>query len=162
MKKSALAVYPDSVLRKKSVDISKEEADKLGPKLVSLMISNGGIGLAAPQIGISKRMAVVSEKADEKISKPLVLINPRIIKTAGRTGIQEGCLSLESISAEVPRSSIIKVETGLRGERRVIEAEGMLAIVIQHEMDHLDGILFPDRLGFFKRKYLYLKAKKKR
>jgi len=155
-----IIIYPDPVLRRKNTDVGNEEVQYLYSQLVTEMINHGGVGLAAPQIGVNKRIAVVSEKADEKLQKPLALVNPEIIQMEGRQSIEEGCLSIAGVTASVPRAAKIKVETGIGRDRKVIEAESLLAIVIQHETDHLNGILFPDRLKFHKKIWYLMKARR--
>ncbi|MFW6129539.1 MAG: peptide deformylase [Atribacterota bacterium] len=154
-----LIKYPDSILRKVCKKIEDKEYEKIYQELIAAMISYGGIGLAAPQIGINKRIAVVSPNADSKMEKPLVLINPEIKNEQGKQSIEEGCLSLPGINASVPRADKIEVETGPDEQREILIADGLLSIVIQHEVDHLKGILFPDRLNSPKRLYYFLKAR---
>jgi peptide deformylase len=154
-----IRIYPDSILRKKAEEITDKNIEGLYQKLVTGMINYGGIGLAAPQIGIDKSIAVVSEKVDEKLEKPLMLVNPKILECSGNQSIEEGCLSVLGINTHVPRAYKIKVETGSANERKIIVAEDLLAIVIQHEIDHLNGILFPDRLQFPKRLWYLFKAR---
>ncbi len=154
-----IRIYPNSMLRKKSQSIKNEDIDKLYGELITGMINYGGIGLAAPQIGISKSIAVISDKADDKLNKPLLLVNPKIIESSGIQAIEEGCLSVMGINAYVPRAYRIKVETGLDSSREIIEAEDLLAIVIQHEIDHLNGILFPDHLKLSQRIWNLFKAR---
>jgi peptide deformylase len=116
------------------------------------MIVSRGVGLAAPQVGIAKLVAVVNPEPEEQKSL-LKMANPRIIWTSKETeAIEEGCLSVPGIRGEVVRHLKIKVayqdETG---KERTLEAEGLLARIIQHELDHLNGVLFIDRLSFAKR-----------
>ncbi len=157
-----LRLYPDDILRKKAAEASDEEAAELFPRLITSMYNYSGIGLAAPQVGIDRQVAVVSETADESLDKPLLLLNPRIIESSGSFSIEEGCLSVAGVTAPVPRSASIKVETGPGSDRQVIEAGGLLSVVIQHEIDHLNGILFPDRLSSHKRIWYLLKAARKK
>ncbi len=152
-----IKIYPNPILRIKTNDVTYEEAEKLKPTLIDKMINYSGIGLAACQIGISRKIAVVSEKATG--DKPLFLINPVILETKGKQSIEEGCLSIKGITSFVPRAAFIKVETGIEGEKKIIEADGLLAIVIQHEIDHLNGILFIDRLNLPKKLWCLLKAR---
>ena len=153
-----LRIYPDSVLRKKNSDITAAEIEELYGLLVTSMISYGGIGIAAPQIGISKNAAILSQDLFEGMDKPLMLINPRIIEGTGFQSIEEACLSVYGIAAYVPRNYDIKIETGVGDDRKVIELQEMPAIVAQHEIDHLNGILFPDRLKIPKRYWCLLKS----
>ncbi|MBN2407222.1 MAG: peptide deformylase [Elusimicrobia bacterium] len=153
-----LRIYPDPILRKKSEKVVKDDLDKIYSEMVTAMIIFKGIGLAAPQIGLDKSIAVISEQASDDMNKPLILVNPVILERKGEQSIEESCLSVKGVSAHVPRSAVVKIETGPDEERGIIIASGLLAIVIQHEIDHLNGILFPDRLGFLKRRWALIKA----
>lgn len=120
--------------------------------LLDTMRADKGIGLAANQIGVARRVAVVSP--DDGLG-PLVLIDPVLIERQGRTVQEEGCLSIPEIYGEVPRAQRVVVETtSLEGVRIRTEATELRARVIQHEMDHLDGILFIDYLSPLKRRLL--------
>jgi len=153
MSKLDIKIYPDSVLRKKAQPLKAvgEDEQRLADDMIETMRYGSGVGLAAPQVGILKRIIVI--EAIEKNSSPLILINPRLLKKKGRSSFCEGCLSIPEATCDITRSSWILVEgLNIKGELLKIEALGLLARVIQHEMDHLDGILFIDRIGFFKRK----------
>lgn len=157
-----IKLYPESVLRKKAKDINHEDIDKLSRAMLTAMISNHGVGLAGPQVGISKNIAVISPQASPRLDSPLVLINPKIIERSGESSIEEGCLSVYGVTGEVERNAHVAVETGLPGQRETIQADGLLATVIQHEIDHLNGILFPDRMAFPKRTWKLFKSRIKR
>ncbi|MDP2921796.1 MAG: peptide deformylase [Candidatus Omnitrophota bacterium] len=154
MAKLEIKIYPDPVLRKKAANVEKAGSGerKLAYDMIETMRSANGVGLAAPQVGISKRIIVVEDaEGDEKIS--LTLINPKITQKKGRVKFCEGCLSLPGISNDVIRPEFITVEAlNLDGEPIKINADGLLARIIQHETDHLDGIMFIDKLSFLKRK----------
>jgi len=109
------------------------------------MYSGNGIGLAAPQVGVNQR--VITVDLQKKRSKPFALINPEVVRAEGEYESEEGCLSCPGLSAMVKRAKSVTV-TGLdpKGRNVTIEAEELLAVVLQHEVDHLDGILFIDRL----------------
>ncbi|HOJ84493.1 MAG TPA: peptide deformylase [Bacillota bacterium] len=110
--------------------------------MAETMYENKGVALAAPQIGIAKRLIVVDPGEDRLIK----LINPRCLEWEGETVDVEGCLSIPGIYGEVPRASRVLVEAlDTRGKQLRLEAEGFLARILQHEIDHLDGILFLDR-----------------
>ncbi len=157
-----IKLYPDSILRKKAGNIKDEDIRKLSKAMLTTMITNQGIGLAGPQVGLSKNIAIISPQVSQELKSHLVLINPEIIEVSGESEYEEGCLSVYGISGKVKRNSDIVVETGLPGERKIIKAEGLLATVIQHEIDHLNGILFPDRMVFPKRAWNLLKSRIKR
>ncbi|MDP2911517.1 MAG: peptide deformylase [Candidatus Omnitrophota bacterium] len=154
MAKLEIKIYPDPVLRKKAKPVEKTGIDeqKLAYDMIETMRSAKGVGLAAPQVGVSKRMIVVEDiEGDNKVV--LTLINPKITQKKGKVKFCEGCLSLPGISSDVVRPEFITVEAqNLDGDLLKINAEGLLARIIQHEMDHLDGIVFIDRISFLKRK----------
>lgn len=145
--------YPDKVLRKKALSIRKvgDKEKALAQDMLETMRSARGVGLAAPQVGISKRLIVIEALGED--AEPLALVNPKILKKKGKSSYCEGCLSVPELTSDVTRPEWIAVEAlDLDGKPVKIETGGLLARVIQHEADHLDGVLFIDRLGFFKRK----------
>ncbi len=149
-----IKIYPDPVLRKKSENVTSidKEIGKLIKDMFEIMEEADGIGLAAPQIGISKRIVVIS--INEKKFDRLALINPVIESYSTQTTVmEEGCLSVPGVNAEVERPQTIVVKSLTRSGRLVeISAEDLLARVLQHEIDHLDGILFIDRVNSQERK----------
>jgi peptide deformylase len=159
MEKTVLKIklYPDPVLRKKTYlvkEITSEQQDILG-KMTQLMYENSGIGLAAPQIGINASMIVVD------IGTGLYkLINPRIIKREGSQVQEEGCLSVPGVCIKIKRAKKILVQAQDEFAKPVtIEAEGLLACVFQHEIDHLKGRLIVDYASFFQRLKIRRKLK---
>ncbi|MCS7087891.1 MAG: peptide deformylase [Thermoflexales bacterium] len=143
----------DPVLRRKAKKVEKitKETQRLIDDMVETMRAADGIGLAAPQVGVSQRIAVVEIEADENVpgsGKLYVLINPEIVARSEEEQVGvEGCLSIPGWQGEVARPARITVRALDRnGQRYRLEAEGLLARVILHEIDHLDGILFLDRL----------------
>lgn len=153
MAKLDIRIYPDPILKKKSRSVKKitEKERKLSYDMIEAMRSNEGVGLAAPQVGISKRIIVVEDQ--ENNNQALILIDPRIVKRRGKSHFCEGCLSVPGVTSDIVRAESIAVESlNLDGEVLKIETSGILARIIQHEIDHLDGVLFIDRVSFFKRK----------
>lgn len=146
--------YPDPVLTKKAEKIEKiyQDIQKLIDNMVETMYAAPGVGLAAPQVGRSIRLIVLDPSVRNEEGKLTVLINPEIIEKDGEAIMKEGCLSVPGLEAEIKRAENISV-TGLdrNGNAVNIHAKGFLARVIQHEIDHLDGILLLDRIGFIKR-----------
>lgn len=143
----------DPVLRRKAKKVEKitKETQRLIDDMIETMHAADGIGLAAPQVGVLQRIAVVEIEADEKIpgsGKLYVLINPEVVARSEEEEIGvEGCLSIPGWQGEVARPARITVRALDRnGQRYKLEAEGLLARAILHEIDHLDGILFLDRL----------------
>jgi len=142
--------YPDPVLRKKSQEVKEISNDisTLIYNMIETMDQDQAIGLSAPQVGESKRIIVINTKTG-----PKALINPKIIfKGKKMDAIEEGCLSFPGLYLEVKRPIQVEIEAlNAKGEQVRIKAEGMGAKVIQHEIDHLDAILFIDRLGFWQK-----------
>lgn len=155
--------FPDKLLRQKARAIGAvtDVERKLARDMFDTMYFANGVGLAAPQIGLSRRIIVCNPTGIKK--DEMAIINPVITpKKGAKVRDCEGCLSVPEITGEVARFFRIGVKgKDLEGQELSFEAEGLLARVIQHETDHLDGILFIDRLGFLKRKMLMAKYKKK-
>ncbi|HEX2204908.1 MAG TPA: peptide deformylase [Longimicrobium sp.] len=150
------------VLRRKAVEVEGPDAEMetLIDDMFETMYDARGIGLAAPQVGISKRIIVVD--VNEPGVEPFALLNPRIVESsAALDRAEEGCLSIPGVAAVVERPATVTVEGLDRFGKPVrMEAEGMLARCLQHEIDHLDGVLFIDRLGPLKRNMVLRKFKK--
>jgi peptide deformylase len=129
--------------------------------MAETMYAAPGVGLAAPQVGISKRLTVIDCSARDEDAQLLVLVNPEIIDREGEACEEEGCLSVPEYYAKVNRSARVKVRFQDLDERsHIIEAQGLTAIACQHEIDHLDGILFVDHLSPLKRSIFRKKWKK--
>lgn len=146
--------YPDPILSKKAERVEKIDQDiqRLIDNMIETLYAAPGVGLAAPQVGRSIRLIVFDPSVRNEEGKLTVLINPEIIEKEGEAIMKEGCLSVPGLEAEIKRAENIKVE-GLdrNGNAVTVDAKGFLARVIQHEIDHLDGILLLDRIGFIKR-----------
>ena len=145
-------IYGDEVLRLKAAEVKQidDELHQFAEDLTHTMYKRDGVGIAAPQTGISKRIIVVDPhwSQDGKSREPLVMINPMIESSDGETETEEGCISVPGIYARVVRPSEISVSyTELSGERRLMKLSGYPAVVVQHEYDHLEGILFVDHLS---------------
>lgn len=154
--------YPAPVLTEKSlpVDTFDESLRQLAADMAETMYDAPGVGLAAPQVGVLKRMVVIDCAGSENPPDLIVAINPEIVDRAGECMEEEGCLSVPGYYARVARSAQVKVRyQDLDGETQEREADELLAVAIQHEIDHLDGVLFVDRLSslkrsMFRKKYL--------
>ncbi len=158
-----LRFYPDSILRQKCEPIVRVDDDivLLARQMRATMITEQGVGLAAPQVG--KRLRLFVADVSDKQNQPLVIINPVIRHTEGEITFQEGCLSVPDVRASVNRARAITVSgLSLAEEEITINAEDFLAVCIQHEIDHLDGILFFDHITMLKRGRLLQKYKKER
>ena len=147
-----LCVEPHPVLRAptRAVEQFSDELRRLARDLIDTMYANDGIGLAAPQIGRDVQVFVANPS--QQRGRELLLVNPVLETAAGRAGVVEGCLSLPETWERVKRSARVRL-TGrdLNGRPVELEADGLLAIVLQHEFDHLQGRLFIDRLSWFRR-----------
>ncbi len=153
--------FPDERLRKIATPIEKITSDleHIIEDMFETMYLEEGIGLAATQVNIHKRLVVVD--TSENRDQPMVFINPELLEKRGETGIEEGCLSVPECRAFVPRAEWIKVRALDRhGEPFEIEADGLLAICLQHETDHLVGKLFVDYLSPLKRQRIRQKLEK--
>jgi peptide deformylase len=150
------------VLRRRADEIAAPDAEleKLIDDMFETMYDAHGIGLAGPQIGVSRRVIVVDVNEDG--SRPFALLNPRIVESGPRKEkYEEGCLSIPGVSAPVERPITVVVEGLDRDGTPVrMEADGMLARCLQHEIDHLEGVLFIDRIGPLKRNMLLKKYRK--
>ncbi|UCE04180.1 MAG: peptide deformylase [Candidatus Latescibacterota bacterium] len=159
--------YGDPVLRLKAAAVEEplELLKGLVDDMFETMFDEPGIGLAAPQVGVSKRLVVIAPVADddegENIGARLVLVNPEITWfSEERVPYEEGCLSVPEITEVVERPRAIQFAyTDLDGVRREHDAAGLLARVVQHELDHLDGVLFVDRLSLIKKQLLRKRLK---
>lgn len=157
--------YGDPVLRKRGQpvqEITDAERQLAEQMLRTLYATVNGIGLAATQVGVLKRCIVIDVgEDDDEDYEPLMLFNPEILSTEGEAVAEEGCLSMPNIIAEVKRPEKVCVDAlDLRNEKVHIEAVGLLARVLQHEIDHLNGILFIDRISGLKRQFLSSELKK--
>ncbi len=169
MAKLEILTYPNPLLREVSQSVEKFTPDlkKLAEDMLETMYDANGIGLAAPQVGELKRMLVIDARSrdpetaryevddltplEAKIKQPLVLINPEIIKGEGKTTFDEGCLSVPSFFETVERFEKVEMKAfDVNGQEMRFTVDGLLAIVIQHEMDHLEGTLFIDHISFTK------------
>ena len=155
---------PDPFLRQKSSEVDKvdDEIRKLMDDMLDTMYEAPGIGLAAIQIGIPKRIIVIDLSKEEK--KPLYFVNPKIIlKSKQNSTYEEGCLSVPGQFAEIDRPDKCHISyLGYDGKKQDLKAEGLLATCIQHEMDHLEGILFIDYLSILKKKFIAKKLSKQK
>jgi len=155
--------YPDPVLAKPGMPITVFDAKlkTLVDEMFESMYAAQGIGLAAPQISISQRLTVIDCSFKKNPEEKIVLINPEIIDREGKQVEEEGCLSLPDIREKVQRAAWVKVKAqNVDGEWFEVEGEELLARAMQHEIDHLDGILFIDRLSRLKRDLVLRKIKK--
>jgi peptide deformylase len=150
-----ILLVPEPILKTRARPVGANDMQRvraLVPRMFATMYRAPGIGLAAPQVGVGLRFAVVDLMADDKPA-PIVLINPEVLARSEELATrEEGCLSLPGQYADVTRPARVTVRhTDADGVRRQIEADGLLAACLQHEIDHLDGVLFVDHLSALKR-----------
>ncbi|HHV36929.1 MAG TPA: peptide deformylase [Candidatus Cloacimonetes bacterium] len=146
-----IRILGDDILRKKLKEVDHEDPllKEFIPDLVHTMYVRDGVGLAANQVGVDMRVVVIDPRTaeEEQERNPIVMLNPKIIESEGKQIGEEGCISLPHIFAQVVRDKRIVYEyTDLNGERITKEVEGYEAVIVQHELDHLDGVVFTDRL----------------
>jgi peptide deformylase len=153
--------YPDPVLKRVSAPVANinDELKALARDMAETMYAAPGVGLAAPQVGVSKRLVLIDCSPQGAPRQLITAVNPEILERDGESFEEEGCLSIPGYYARVSRSAWVKARyLDLEGKTVEVEAEGLLAIAFQHETDHLDGILFVDHLsslkkGMFRKKY---------
>ena len=159
-----LIILPDPILRQvsKPIETVDSEVKKLADDMLETMYDAPGIGLAAIQIGVARRLLVLDVSKDGEEKKPLVFINPEIVSSSdARSVYEEGCLSIPDYYAEVERPATITVKHLDRdGKEQVVEADGLLATCLQHEIDHLNGVLFIDHISKLKREMVIRKFTK--
>ena len=157
---------PDPILRKKCEPLEKvdEDTKKLMDDMLETMYAAPGIGLAAIQVGILKRLVVIDISKEEEKKKPIFLINPQIIHQSKNTSVyEEGCLSLPGQFAEIERPAECTVKyIDYNGKEKELKSDGLLATCIQHEVDHLNGILFIDYLSKLKKDMIIKKLVKQK
>ena len=153
----AVRIYGDPVLRGKAVEVAGVD-DSLRTLIADMretMHAYNGVGLAANQVGVLQRVLVVSVPIDEERRTELALVNPVILSRSGSETGEEGCLSIPGMFEDVARAARIRLRAlDERGVAVELDAEGYLARALQHEVDHLDGVLFVDRLSLLKRQFL--------
>ncbi len=166
MTKLPIIQFPEPILREKAAPVERIDAEtlRLLDDMLETMREAPGVGLAAPQIGVSRRMFVMDPARDKEAPAPHFIINPEILESSGEMRLyEEGCLSMPGIYADVERPSRILMRyTNRDGERREEWFEGHAATIAQHETDHLDGVLFIDHLSRLKRSFLIRKFRKAR
>ena len=149
--------YPDKRLRNKAepVSVVDDAVRQLCDDMAETMYAAPGVGLAAPQIGVSKRIFVIDIAGEGEPSQLRTFINPEIIAREGEAVWEEGCLSFPGIHEEIERAAKVTVRAlDLQGNPFELQAEGLLAIAVQHENDHLDGALMVDRVSLLKRRMI--------
>ncbi|MEQ8665203.1 MAG: peptide deformylase [Rhodospirillales bacterium] len=164
MARLPILVAPDPRLKERAKPVERvdDEVRRLMDDMLETMYDAHGIGLAAPQVGVLKRVIVVDVARPEEDPQPMALANPEVVwESDDLVGREEGCLSLPDHYAEVVRPSHVRVRyLDRENEIREIEADGLLGVCIQHEIDHLEGTLFVDHIGSVKRSMIIRKLTK--
>ncbi len=173
-----ILTFPDPILRKRAIAVLKitPELKKLAENMVETMYASRGIGLAAPQVGKLVKLLVLDTRPkddegnyvleemtelEQAVLQPLIIFNPKILAADGKASFEEGCLSVPTYFEMVTRPSLIEVSgLGIDGEKLQFNTDGLLATCLQHEMDHLEGKLFIDRLSLIKSNRIKAKIKK--
>lgn len=156
-----ILTYPDPELKKRSLPVTviTDKTRELARDMAETMYDAPGVGLAAPQIGVHQRIIVIDVSGKDETPELIVAINPEIVHAEGEAFEEEGCLSVPKFSANVRRHARIVVKAlNLDGEEVTFRADDLLSIAFQHEIDHLDGVLFIDHLsplkkGIFRKRY---------
>lgn len=163
-----IVLAPAPVLKARARPVAAtDNVGALAERMLATMYAAPGIGLAAPQVDVGLRLAVIDLQRDEAAPlgrRPLVLVNPEIVRTgAALVTLEEGCLSLPGHYADVERPEAVRLRyQDISGARHEIDTDGLLARCVQHELDHLDGILFVDRISALKRNMILRKLAKER
>ena len=156
-------IWPDPVLKKKASPVQRvdDSIKSLVNDLFETMYAADGVGLAAPQVGVLKQVIVLDTTPRQPESKPVAMINPQIIAKEGSTRYSEGCLSIPGEAEEVDRAAKVTVQfVDVSGQEQTLEADGLLAVAIQHETDHLQGTMFVDYLSPLKRELIKKRMKR--
>ncbi|MBJ6760995.1 peptide deformylase [Myxococcaceae bacterium JPH2] len=158
-----ILIWPDPILKQKAKPVAKvdDSVRALVKDMFETMYAADGVGLAAPQVGVLQRIVVIDASPRQPESKPLAMINPRIIATEGETTYTEGCLSIPGEAEDVDRAAIVTVTfLDAEGQEQTLQCDGLLAIAVQHETDHLDGTVYVDHLSTLKREIIRRKMKR--
>jgi len=156
MARLELRVYPDPVLRETCLEVTQfdEKLARLAADMLETMYSNDGLGLAAPQVGVSLRLVVIDTAAGEERGKnPIILVNPKIVESDGTIEWDEGCLSLPDLSVMMVRKATVTLQAqDVKGEPFELRCDELLSVAVQHELDHLEGKLLLDYLAPLRRR----------
>ena len=161
-----IITIPDPVLRKTAEPIERVDDDlrRLMDDMLATMYDAPGVGLAAPQIGVSRRLIVMDAASDDEPKDPIVMVNPEILDRSEELRVhEEGCLSIPEVTAEIERPAMSRVAfIDRQGEPQERVLEGLLSTIVQHEVDHLNGVLFIDYLSRLKRDMIVKKFTKQK
>ena len=158
-----ILVWPHPLLKEKAtpVTVVNDEIRRLIKDLFDSMYAADGVGLAAPQLGVLKHVIVLDTTPRQPESKPVAMVNPEILTLDGKTVYREGCLSIPGEAEDVERALTVTVRyLDEHGVQQTLDADGLLAIAIQHETDHLKGVMFVDHVSTLKREIIRKRMKK--
>jgi len=159
-----ILIAPDPRLKRKAQPVTAvdDRVRRLMADMLETMYHANGIGLAAPQVGVLERVIVIDTAVKDQPAAPLCLANPEVVwSSEALFTYNEGCLSFPEIYADVSRAGSVRVRyIGRNGERSEIEADGVLAVCLQHEIDHLEGVLFVDRISMLRRNMILRRMQK--
>ncbi|MCP3138879.1 peptide deformylase [Pyxidicoccus xibeiensis] len=152
-----ILIWPDPILKQKARPVAKvdDTLRTLVKDMFETMYSAEGVGLAGPQVGVLQRVIVLDTTPSQPDSKPIAMINPEIIGMEGETSYTEGCLSIPGESEDIDRAAIVTVKfLDVDGQEQTMRCDGLLAIAVQHETDHLNGTVFVDHVSTLKRELI--------
>ncbi|MHA7628465.1 peptide deformylase [Corallococcus sp. M7] len=158
-----ILIWPDPILKQKAKPVAKvdDKVRALIKDMFETMYAAEGVGLAAPQVGILQRIIVLDTRPQQPDSKPLAMINPEFVALEGETTYTEGCLSIPGEAEDVDRAAVATVRyLDEEGQEQTLRCDGLLAIAVQHETDHLDGTVFVDHVSTLKREFIRKRMKK--
>ena len=158
-----ILIWPDPILKQKAKPVAKvdDSIRTLVKDMFETMYAADGVGLAAPQVGILQRVIVLDTTPRQPESKPIAMINPEIIAMEGETTYTEGCLSIPGEAEDVDRAAVVTVKfLDPEGQEQTLRCDGLLAIAVQHETDHLNGTVFVDHVSTLKREIIRKRMKR--
>lgn len=158
-----ILIWPHPTLKKVATPVTQFDAplNQLVQDMFETMYDAPGVGLAAPQVGVSQNVIVLDTRVRQPEVQPMAMVNPEILSKEGSATYKEGCLSIPGESEEVDRSAVVTVRfQDVEGQTHTLRAEGLLSIAIQHEMDHLLGIVYVDHISVLKREIIKKKMRK--
>lgn len=158
-----ILIWPDPILKQKARPVAKvdDKVRALVKDMFETMYAAEGVGLAAPQVGVLQRIIVLDTRPQQPESKPLAMINPEFVALEGETTYTEGCLSIPGEAEDVDRAAVATVRyLDEDGQEQTLRCDGLLAIAVQHETDHLDGTVFVDHVSTLKRELIRKRMKK--
>ncbi|WP_257461335.1 peptide deformylase [Archangium lipolyticum] len=158
-----ILIWPDPILKQKARPVTRvdDSIRTLVKDMFETMYAADGVGLAAPQVGVLQRVIVLDTRPRQPESQPLAMINPEIIGLEGKTTYNEGCLSIPGESEDVDRAAVVTVKyLDTEGQEQTLTCDGLLAVAVQHETDHLNGTVFVDHVSTLKRELIRKRMKR--